>query len=320
MPCRKVNTQGSSDTRFSESEQPETILGLNDILDWLPPNTETLFVTIGPYALQASAGKEEENPPLEQSLELYSYGWLANIEEGAYLQAVKGCKLALSVEGARCFHPPKCLGMWLYEGCHFLVFESGFAPPQEALRKALLTHGAKHEEIAGEVVFSFEKMFEADQWTLFFCQPEPNLILHATNKGYLEEVLQRRQETTKVRAFPESLPARKYVDREASFWAIRQAHREDSPDLLAFALVFSFHPVGRSPDAATPRVIYLFKEENARDEIEQLWTYNGEATWKPTVTQTAPGVIELTAEFQQEGDASRFLFLLLCHLGHVICC
>jgi len=55
-----------------------------------------------------------------------------------------------------------------------------------------------------------------------------------------------------------------------------------------------------------------------RKELAEAWTCTPRPG-KPTAKQREPGVIEITAEMK-EGEALAFLYMLLCHLGHVINC
>src|SRR5690606_41943945 len=55
----------------------------------------------------------------------------------------------------------------------------------------------------------------------YLCQPQPGLLVCATNRSYLAEVLERMQQPAKMRAFPKDLPEWKHVDVKASVWGLR---------------------------------------------------------------------------------------------------
>jgi hypothetical protein len=302
-------------------ESPPTI---QTILDWLPADTETLVVCNGPFQLEESNDEDRKALPLAKYLEGFSYLPLGTPRDG--IKKLAGQEVAIAVEGARNFRGPKQLGMCLYDGCHVLVFRRDLGTAGDSLRKALGSGAIKVKKIAGHDVFCFEEKWEQDLWKFFFAQPKPNVLLCATDQGYLTEMLQRMDQGGKKRALPDSLPEWKHVDMNARFWAIRhygkprEIEHADSPlsiDPKAVGLTFSFTPGKKPGGKDSPRIKYLSANENAEKIATKAWTYFDQPKWRPTVQKSGPGVVEITVSFDQE-QSPEFLFLLLFHLGHGI--
>jgi hypothetical protein len=331
--CSRTGSDSDKDTpkgqrdsrdRNPESDQPDKMPTAKQILEWVPADRETFVVVNGPFQMQLEGEKLRRRNTLAGLLEGISYSPLA-MRNGAFIKELAGQEVALGVEAARRFRPPSGLGMSRYEGCHIIVFRHDLGAAGDSLKKALAAAAKKTQKIAGHEVFSLEEKFEKDVWHIFFAQPQANILVCATDQGFLSELLERMVRPTGKRALPKNLPEWKHVQTTARFWAVRHFDdaREgdlDSPpatDPGVVGLVFIFD-LGEGPEEkAPPKVIYLSGEKDVR-KVEKAWTYVGEAKWTPKVKQLAPGVIELTAELKGDGDAGRFFIILLYHLGHAI--
>jgi hypothetical protein len=301
-----------------ESSKKATLPTAMQIVDWLPPDTETLFVVNGPFQMQAEGEEMRRAANLARLLERLSCSPLG-VRKGALIKELAGQEVALAVEGARHFRHASGLGMSRYEGCQVIVFQRDLGAAGDSLKKALASASKTTQEIAGHEVFSLEEKFEKDVWTFFFTQPLPNVLVCATDQGFLGEVLARMDRPEGKRALPKDLPEWKHVDTTARFWAIRHFDL-DSPlaiDPEGVGLVFTFNP-GEGPEEKVSATVKYLTDENDLGKIAKAWTYVGEAKLTPKVKQLAPGVVEITAHLRDERDAGRFFFVLLFHLGHGI--
>lgn len=293
------------------------------VLDWLPLNTETVIVTQGPYQLKPPEpeGREKEEPTLVETMHYFSAWPLMAVRDGSLVKHLAGQDIDLAVEGAGQFGKDGGgLGLQSYRGCHILVFQRDLGPAGNALKKALKQTAKSVEKIGSHEVLSMEEKLEQTLWQFFFVQPRPNVLLCATNKQYLKQVLDRMEKHQVERAFPANLPEWKHVDTTKRVWGIRHSKQGgEDPRGQPVRLAFSFNPVGIGGEAQVVKVSYWTDDKKLEDVLKS-WTYVGERPWKPTICMIAPGVAEVTAKFPEKGDQTRFLFLLLFHLGHGIGC
>jgi hypothetical protein len=310
-------------------------LTVDQALVWLPPNTETIMVVQGPFELQPlepADQKEGESPPLAKILQFFACGPVAHPEKGTYLQSLKGSIVAFVLEGARGFRSPKSLGMMPYDGCHIIVFKDDLKTAKDDFIEGLRTQNPKEEQISGQKTFVIQQRLEEDEWKNYFAFPRPNVLLAATDRSYLEEVLKRMgmKEKPKDRALPENLSEWKHVDRTAKFWGIRhydkanakndpsspltnEQRAANNPDLSAVGLVFAYN--GGKKDLAT--VKYLSASENAARIAARAWT-RGQDGMKPQIREKIKGVVEISFELNGEETKQGFLLLFLAALGHGI--
>jgi hypothetical protein len=95
---------------------------------------------------------------------------------------------------------------------------------------------------------------------VFITQPQPNLVLIATDEAFLRDVLERRSQPPAERALPDNLALWKYVDQTSAAWMIRNLEGE-----AAAAAVFNLHPGGRNEFQAV-----YFPIANAGDRTLRL--------------------------------------------------
>jgi len=244
-----------------------------DILWWLPPNTETVIVARGPFKLPVLP--EEPNRQYDKILQLMTLGALTGLKEGSFYQRLVGRTVSLAVEGSRRFREPSGLGEMPYEGCAIILFQVDLGLTGVALMKALEAAALRQREVRGHRVMIFEEKMESDTWTILVAHPKPNVLLCATDEGYLSEVLNRMGAREKPRALPETLPEWKHLDVNAPFWALRHYDRENAssdpssplttqkaanvPDDQGVGLVFEYNP----SRGKVARVKYLSANKNA---------------------------------------------------------
>lgn len=221
----------------AQTDNPEKAakaLTVDDVLWWLPEDTETILVAQGPFRLNALP--ESETPRLEPLLE-----WLPTAPlEGNAIKQLSGRSVSFILEGSRHFRKPTSLGDFPYEGCHILVFQDDLDEEGEAILISLSKHADRHEKIHGVPTAIFERKWEEDMWTIFVSHPKPNVLLCATSRKYLAEVLTRSEDRAESRALPQELPEWEHVDRTSKFWAVRHYGRDN-------AVFDPSSPIGKKP-------------------------------------------------------------------------
>jgi hypothetical protein len=321
--------------KTNAKDRPESAppaLTVDEALYWLPANTETIIVAQGPFELRPiEPAKESEFPPMDKTLQTFACGPVVSSGEVTARKSLEGLPIAFVLEGARGFRSPQGLGLMPYDGCNIIVFKDELKTAKDDFIKALNSESPKEEQIAGQKTFVFQKKLEQDQWKFYIAFPRPNVILGATDRSYLEEVLKRMAMKDKPaeRALPENLAEWKHVDRKVKFWGIRHYDKANAkndpsspltnesgawntPDPDAIGLVFAY-------DAGKKNLVnikYLSTSKRA-DEIAAMdWTHEQEGL-KPQIRQKTKGVVEISVELNGENKGVFFL-VFLAALGHGI--
>ncbi|MEW6209712.1 MAG: hypothetical protein AB1631_15190 [Acidobacteriota bacterium] len=301
---------------------------INDVIWWLPENIQTVLVAQGPFKVVAPISEPPENmdPILLVNLSLQAFDF-HNIKRGRYSRHLIGHTVSFSVDGSRKFRAPAGLGEMTFEGCQITVFQQGLGPLRQMLIKQMEAEAKKTQEIAGQRVAMFEEKLEEDVWNIFAAIPTPDILICATDEGFVREVLNRMTRKSGNRAVPEGLAEWKYVDQTAKFWAVRHFDKYDaeldptSPlrkeglgggdfrDKEAVGVVFDFDS-GRSKVA---RIRYISGNKDAL----KLYTDGDQVeSYRPTIRELEPGVVELLFSLDNQEVAVVFLMSLMWHLGH----
>jgi hypothetical protein len=317
---------------------------LEAALWWLPSDTQTLMVARGPWTIEVPRPGQQE-PGLEPlSLEDELRSLISGFSPDRRAGASRAPTVAFALEGSRHFRSPKDLGMMLYEGAQIVVFEQPLGAAADDIKRCLIERYGRpffaddpvlqKETIGGHEVFWFEHKQNSDVVKTYLTLPRPDVLVSATDRGYLGEVLSRMSKKGATRAFPADLPEWRHLDMSKPIWAIRHYDRNDAaedpssplaggqraanvPDDRAVGFVFTFD-AGKSDLA---RLRYLSANENALEIAGAAWTYAEEGI-KPEVRHVEPGVVEMSLSLKgpvgRDSPASMFLLLLLQALGHAV--
>ena len=304
---------------------------IEEVFWWLPEDTETAIVAQQPFTVPDVEKRDVEKRKdfnFLRALQLMPSGMAMSIRDLELGKAMHGHKVVFAVEGGRKFRDPRNLGSMRFEGAEIVRFHPD---SHEALRKAfhsLAESAPKTVLISGERVPVFTERREADDWSFFVVQPEDGLLIAATERDYLGELLRRRRRRADRRALPEELPEWRQIDLTAPVWAVRHYRKKGAehdpssplgpqaaaniPDPEAIGFVFWFDE-GRK----TAKARYLSRSAKAVKLISQRWINPPEGI-DPTIKQVAPGVVEISHELTGERGDPIFLFILLGYLGHAV--
>ncbi len=208
-----------ADIKAPASENPNSI---DEALSWLPADTETVTVANGPFWMsnfQLSEKEEQEQSISAQNLEKAFQSLplsLFNLKKSDLEKHLERQKLLLAVEGSRHFRSATGLGSFLYEGCEIAVFANDISDRGTSFLKDSSSAALRIEDIDGLKVTVFQDRLEEDNWTTFVAFPRKNIVVVATNEGYLRDVLARMRGTKGARALPDSLPEWKHVNKKVS--------------------------------------------------------------------------------------------------------
>jgi hypothetical protein len=312
---------------------------LEDVLSWLPSDTETVIGTNGPFPfpdfdrLEGTARQPELTPvELDLRMRFLPLG-LFGLKNGDLQKALQGKPVTFALEGSRHFRPPAALGNMLYEGCEIVVFGSATNLDREAFMKSAANSATRFEEIAGVKIGVFQEHQENDVWTTFVGFPRSDIVLIATNADYLRTVLARMGGVSGPRALPDTLSEWKYVNTRSPAWGLRHYQKTEansdptSPflgqgpyaDDLALGLAFSVEPAVRRIATVT----YLSANKNSRQFLQGYLGVEDADSASPREFQIrfrepAPGVLEGSETLSVKEAFYRLLFGLSAMLGHAI--
>lgn len=307
---------------------------IREVLWWLPEDTETVSVARGPFKVVQPGEPPEDMSPKDYIglvLSQMPLGGLGMAKDGAFLKLFIGRTVSFCVEGSRRFRAPKSLGVMRFEGCSIVVLEQDL-PERTALLNQMASQAKVFHNLGGHRVAEFEEKLEEDTWKFLLAMPAPNVLLCATNQGFLADVLNRMTHRGARRALPETLPEWKHINTDAQLWAVRHYDADEAkndpssplsgeeapanwPDTQAIGIVFEFDPA-RSKVAT---VRYLSRSEKGlktfSDDMKKA-SYPGQ-DFKPQFHQAEPGMVEMSVSLvDKDEQAGMFLLVLLMLLGH----
>ena len=307
---------GEEPKRSDRPPQSKLPSPVEQVLWWLPVDTQTVVVARGPSKFLEAFGRGQGVDGI------FIGSWPPSMVHEDKPTRIAVAPIKLLVEGSRQFRAPTGLGLMRYEGAMIAVFEHDI---DDQTAKSLHEGATQTETITGRRVSLFKTQMEKDDWTIYVTQPSPNVLISATHRGYLAELLGRMDQRAGERAIPDSLPEWKHLNPTARLWGVRHYDRKDaeldptSPsgpwavqDDQAVGLVFAYDP----PRHETI-VRHLSRSKDASRVFSKLW-----ADSKPEVREVGPGMVKLSATLRldqfQQGEADMF-FRLSVALGHGLC-
>jgi hypothetical protein len=138
------------------------------VLAWLPADTESLLVANGPFWMSNFQIRQEvytNHEVTSEELEKHFEGMtlqLFNFGNGLLEKHLRGKKVLLALEGSRHFRPPAGLGELPFEGCAVAIFEDNLVDQRDSFMKEAAQKTGRIEEIEGQRVAIFEEPSEQD--------------------------------------------------------------------------------------------------------------------------------------------------------------
>jgi hypothetical protein len=313
-------------------------VSLSKALSWLPADTETLIVGNGPFLIPPPQTEIDETrtrllsrQEINEQFEALPTA-LVGLPEGL-VKKLNGRKVAFAMEGSRHFRSPSELGEMPYEGCDIVVFVGDVASLGDSFMKDSKDAATKFEEVEGQRVAVFREKLEGDVWMTLVAFPKPNILVVATSRDYLHDVLARIVGATGPRALRDELPEWKYINIHNHCWGLRhydksQANLDPSspvggeksanfPDDQAIGIVFNF-------DAAPGRGAAITYLSGAKDALEIVQKGLFPAQSDPDsikdlrirYCEIAPGVVQGSFDLVHSEPVWYFTFVLMALLGH----
>jgi hypothetical protein len=198
-------------------------LDIQQVLSWLPTDTETVVVANQTFSLP-DLRKNNANFHIEAWLRAMVLAPL-RFKNGSLLDYFQNQRVAFAMEGSRHFRSPKGFGWFPYEGCTIVVLTDDQGDHADSFFNSSSGAALRVEAVEGQKILVFEETEESGLWTIFVTFRRPNILLVATNLDYLREVLSRMQDNSGPRALPETLPEWRYVNKDAQLWGLRHYDR-----------------------------------------------------------------------------------------------
>ena len=293
----------------SLSQTPNLV---EQVLQWLPEDTQTVIVDRTQSKLLGAfeCGRREEGI-LVATLP-------SSMVHGGRPSRLAGESVKLIVEGSRRFRAPTGLGLMQYERAMIAVFDHDL---DDGTARSLHDGASQTETIARSKVSIFRTHIEKDDLTIYVALPRPSVLISATHRGYLVDLLGRMEKPAKARALPDSLPEWKHIDPEARLWGVRHYDMRDAGSDPT-------SPLGdwavRDEQGVGISFVYDHKKEEAtvryfsrsRDAIAAFIKF-----WRPEKTpetrDVGQGILEISATLKA-GHGDMF-FRLSAALGHGLC-
>jgi hypothetical protein len=204
-----------------------------DLLWWLPPDTESVVAARGPFPLRVPSDNEDENWGKrkasqtdifvqfeQQPLELLYSGSLP------LATLLRGSIVTFAMQGSRHFRQPlPGFEVMDFEGCSIVAFDNRFSERGEDFMQTLAKAATAMMKVVETRVLVFHGKSGSAEWDFFLALPRPNVLLAANNLPYLQEVLERMAQRKSPRALPDQLPEWSFLDRGVRFWGLRHYDR-----------------------------------------------------------------------------------------------
>jgi hypothetical protein len=310
----------------SQGQRADARLRVEDVIDWLPTNIETLIVANGPLDLAQPATV----PGDLSRISLGAEGPLAGYDKVDLLRALSGSPIRFALEGSRAFQSPRKLGLGPYEGIHVLVFEDEDAPSLDRFITRLATAGGTVTNVSGFDVTRLNWRAEDDDWSAFVVRPRADVLLVATTERIMAETLERIGRRGTGRALPADLPEWSGVDRAARVWAVRHYSRDDNSIDPTSPLAASRRPANERDTMAvglaasvlvdpSPRVVVQYYSGNpdALSVARRFWE-NPREGLRPTFEAVPKQWVRIVVAPTESHGWSALWLTLLAALGHAI--
>jgi hypothetical protein len=278
-------TQAVSADRQAESEShlPDRV---KEVLHWLPADTQTVVVVLGPCELSRPApsydaterrGEEAFGPS-----SLFSSPRLLSSDWGVMVKDIDGLQVELTigaVGGKR-------------ELCQIIIF--GEAAREASCRASQVIKDRASQTIVLQAPsFSVFKLKSDSFGHLYHAELAPQVILFSTHLEYLQEVLARVDRKDHPRALPTHLPEWKQLNTKSRHWAIWHCPpHAPKPDPAGIGVVFFVS--AEKKDQAVFR--FLTRADNP------LSIYSRERFFeraKAEIHEIEPGVVEVIINLKE---------------------
>jgi hypothetical protein len=213
-----------------------------------------------------------------------------------------------------------------YKGVHAVVLENGSDTNIPDFISSIRHTSAKVFNMDENEVFVLEKHTENyGSWLFMLSQPQPNILILATDESKLREVLSRIKEGRADHAFPNTFPEWNFVNQTKTAWAMRHYDRAELkldpssplggqgaanvPDNQAVGFACSVEGLDQV------KCSYLSSNKDRSDVAQKLFS-GLLPKLKPNSVVTKTDAVEMNFVLADAKARSEFLIRFLSALGH----
>jgi hypothetical protein len=297
------------------------------LLECLPGDTETVWVTRGPF--KAFVPPRNSRPfPRSLILEQWPVVSPSGLQEGTYLPHFAGRTISLAMHGSRKFRSPTGLSGFRYDGANVIQFEQAFGFEIFTLWRAIARGAKEVKKMHGIDVALLQENWESNVWTttIFIAMPCSNVIVVGTDRAYVSDVIGALRGIKPARPVHDFFRESLHRAGDARTWIARHYDpvntNEDPSSPLGKNVeyleldpqargIFVVHDPSKDPRV---RISYFSTNPDALGIVSRNWS-NAELRLKPAATMTVPGEVELYLP-EDPALANICALLILFAVGH----
>ena len=291
---------------------------VDEILTWLPVNTESLWVNQDPFTIKAD---ESLRLLSGRAPQLYSVDRLSALNDGNFYRLLdaRTVRFVVAATWNNTFRQNTQVPALapVQDVAYFFFFSEpvDFGAQDEYIEdRPAWRATAKVEDMLAPFKPGVERSKREDENWLSLARPD--LLILTPTKELLAQVLQRTVHGSQTRALPSTLPEWKQVDRRASFWGLRHYTPQSKPKPNQRGFKSAALP---QPDGAAVGFTVSFDSSRQRLEIRYMSEVplaqvdpTGSVHREFEIDQLRTGVWRLVSDIKARGDFPvHFAFAML---------
>jgi len=309
-------------------------------LAWLPPDTESLMVSRGPFELPDHDELEERSEKayrkraaladVRLQLQTLPLEVVAEVVGEKLFKAMQGNTASYVLQASRHFRDPRPNSeVMSYEGCSVIFSPRPLTAGTRPLKEQLLQRASRSASIAGATVLAIREPVNDESAPAYYSLPRPGVALFCNSLPFLQTILERMHSPQGPRALPDHLPEWRYIDRRSTFWALRhydatqagedvtsplrEQTAQNDPDEKAVGIVFAC-------DAKRSRraTMIMLTGNDARVQAAtgpQIESPQEGVEYSVTSRRLAPGVLERAYTLDRHSTLDYYMLAVIVSLG-----
>jgi len=292
-------------------EETEYVQEVKRLIRWLPAETESLMV------LKGDPCGQDKSEGFDPSFPCGTVGALHVIRKGKFRKQFVDRTVVLAANASCRFRgSKKRLSMIHYSGCQVVVFEKEMKDAADDLLKTMAADADESLTIKGREVLLFKEKHNRDDWTFFVTFPTPRVLLVATDKDYLRDLLKRIDDVPED-SFLKDERLEAALPLNADLWAVRRYKGGPSEAPLG-SIGFVFELI----DFKKAEITFFAEKDVRLHDVAKLWARLQPVGTPAELKEARDGVFKFRhsrkdKDKDDKGWSNGLLILLTCRLGYV---